>query len=250
MEDLSGFLNQSLLLSGEHAGQFDGESLEFCKINTSLLLRMSPLQVSVFIRLSPEHYVKLFQEGDVFDKGDLQRYMKQKNVLYMHVLRSEVDHVAKDLMVRLVEIIESTDASPSDMNDILEEAVATSIDLIQQIGVTEEVQEMVEQSVNLSIKSMGDFPKLQGVLKSFDQKSDRYIPSHSMLLAKFACSIAVEMDWYSETTFEKLTYAAILHDVTMKDDDLCKVKSMSEFDSTYKGKFSREEIKAFADHPK
>ncbi len=46
---------------------------EFTRLSTPLLLKMNPLASDIYIRLSPTHFVKLFQKNDHFDEGDLQK---------------------------------------------------------------------------------------------------------------------------------------------------------------------------------
>ena len=97
---------------------------------------------------------------------------------------------------------------------------------------------------------MGDFPALSKVLERMHNERAQYIPAHSMMTAHLACAIAVAMDWYSDVTFQKLTCAAFLHDVAIRDHVLCAVKSLAELETIHVGKFSTKLVQEYKNHPK
>lgn len=222
----------------------------YCRVATSVLIAASPLDADMYIRLSATHFVKLFQTGDAFEKSDLEKYYEQKKVGFLHLLVTD----AKKLIERLNQVIqEMLKANKIDLRKaeaLVEETVDTIHELVSQVGVTPEIEELVSNNVNLAMKAMGDYPELKSILGRLEMEKDKYIPSHSMLTAHLACSLAVAMDWVSDSTFQKLTMAAMMHDVALRDHRLCADQSLQDMEKNYQGKFSTREVQEYKNHPK
>jgi HD-GYP domain-containing protein (c-di-GMP phosphodiesterase class II) len=221
----------------------------YCRVRTNLLVQLSPLDVGVFIRLSDSHFVKMFQKGDVFDGEDLRRYTEKKKVQNLHLENSDAGVFVGKLNAKLLELLKSEKVDPVAATETLDDAVDSIHSLVNQLGITPEVQETVENSVKATMKIMGDFPQLSNILKNLQTNREKYISSHSMMLGQLACAVAVAMDWYSDATFQKLTMAAFLHDVGITNNELCAVKSLEEFDKKFKGKFNVGQVEEYKKHP-
>lgn len=232
------------------AGEDSDEENKFSRIATNLLIKVSPLEAGVFIRLSSKKFVKLFDKGDVFDAADLKRYYDEKNVNYMYLPNDDVDVFIGKLNEQLKNLLDAEEIDVKTANEVVEETVDTVAELIHQIGVTDEVQELVANNVALSMKTLGDFPELGNIIKGMMAKKEKYIPSHSMMLAHVSCALAVCLDWYSDSTFEKLTIAAFLHDMAIRDQELCAVKSLQDLEKNYKNKFNQKQISEYKNHTK
>lgn len=241
---------QGQVIAGQITETAPNEASEYCRINTGLLLKINPLAADVFIRLSPTHYVKMFHQNDVFEEQDLKRYRDQKKVDYLYLKNNDCPLLINKLVGELEKILASaTPPTPQSAAETVEAAVDTIHSLVNKFGVTEEVQKAVKGTVQVALKSMGEFPELSDVLKNITDNGGKYIGHHSMILTNIACALAVEMDWYSDATFEKLTMAAFMHDAPLQDHDLCAVKDTSEFDKKYKGKYSLAQVQEYKAHP-
>ncbi len=227
----------------------EGEDANFVRIRTNLLMRMSPLPVGVFIRLSASKYVKLFSPEDVFDSEDLKKYRDKKNVQHFFVPKENADVFVGRLNEQLKQLLAMENISLSENQTQMEESVDAMQNLITSLGITDEVREVVQSNVDVTMKAMGEFPELGNILKNLHANQTSYIASHSLMLAHVACALAVGVDWYSEATFQKLTMAAFLHDTTLQNNDLCRVKDLQEFEKKYKGQFTSKQISDYKAHP-
>ncbi len=223
---------------------------KYCRINTALLLKVNPLAADIFIRLSPTKFVKMFSKNDVFDQEDLLRYRDKKKLDYLYLVKEDTSVFVGELAKELEKML-SANPPPSSqtVNETAENAVETIHELIAKFGVTEEVQKVMKTTVQVTMKAMGEFPDLAAILKSVTDHKGQYIGHHTMLVSNIACSIAVAMDWYSDSTFEKLTLAAFLHDAALQDHALCAVKTLEEFSKVHQGKYSMAQIQEYKSHP-
>jgi HD-GYP domain-containing protein (c-di-GMP phosphodiesterase class II) len=124
----------------------------------------------------------------------------------------------------------------------------TAQELINKVGATPEVQEMVKKNIQLTLHTIGRNPKLKNVIDSLQKEKDRYIASHSVYLAQLSCTLAAAMEWHSDSTFHKLNLAAYLHDITLTNHELAKIRDLKELELK-KGQFSKELYDAYKAHP-
>jgi HD-GYP domain-containing protein (c-di-GMP phosphodiesterase class II) len=134
----------------------------------------------------------------------------------------------------------------------LEKSMLTDLESVQamsqRLGFSAEVQELTKQSVGQTIKTIRNIPQLSELLLQIRKEKDKYIASHSMLLAYVSCALASKMEWSSDTTYQKLTLAAFLHDMVLKNNDLAAIQTLEELEQNSK-KFSPAEQKTYRDHP-
>jgi HD-GYP domain-containing protein (c-di-GMP phosphodiesterase class II) len=134
----------------------------------------------------------------------------------------------------------------------IEKSLTADLESIQEmgnkLGFTPEVQTITKKSVAKTIEAVRNAPKLSALLLQIRKEKDKYISAHSMLLAYISCALATKMEWSSETTYQKLTLAAFLHDAHLINHELAKIETLSELEKKM-NLFSPEEIKAFKEHP-
>lgn len=221
----------------------------FCRIRSHLLLKVYPLSGDVYIRLSAQKYVKLVDRGGTFEQDDYEKYTVQKGILHLYVPRPHCKEFARRYAQELEKIL----AAEGRVGIAVAEsegkfAHETVKELLQQIGFTEEVQELTRNQVLVTIKSMGTNPKLATLFKKFLKPDGQYISAHSTTLAYFACALATAMEWTNDLTYQKLTLAAFLHDITLNNHVLAAVDNLAELE-TKTQLFTTEEIKEYKAHP-
>ena len=222
---------------------------EYCRIAVRLLTKIVPLRADIFIRLSSIKYVKILRAGDHFGPADLDKFQRQKQLSYLYVKRAD----ALQLLDRLKSTIDS------DLDETVltpEAATAAAVDIHDAIhemgnllGFTDEVHELAKKGMKTALRSIGSSPKLKNILRILAQDKEKYISSHSIALAQISCTLAAAMEWPSESTFQKLTYAAFFHDIIFKNQTLARVKNLTELESK-KLMFTPSELAIYEKHPK
>lgn len=219
----------------------------YCPIATPLLIRVSPLKSDIYIRLSEKKYVRLFPEGETFDLDDLKRYYKEKQVEHLYLHRDEVGEFLAKFRNDLEEIMQEEPIDIPKASKAVEEAHETMQEMLRRTGFENDVQDIAKQSVKLTMKVMSESPELSTILNRLKEGKEKYITSHSMLLAHVACAISASMTWNSSATYEKLTMAALLHDVTIRSQEIAAIETLEELESRKK-EFSEEDIRSYKNH--
>jgi len=222
--------------------------VDTCRIKTSLLIRVGQLQAGVYIRLSPTKYVKLFQEGDQFDEADYTRILTEKKLEHLYLRHDECSEFLLKFKNDLLTLLKAEILAPNVNPELLDAVHETAQELLNKLGATREVQEVVKASIQVTIKAMGKSPKLSDILQRLTIDRDKYISSHSVLLPQIACTLAMSMEWKSEPTLQKLALAAFLHDMPLTNHKLAEITNLTELNRRG-DQFTPDEVKAYKSHP-
>lgn len=222
-------------------------SSAYCGIPIPILLQFKEVLADVYIKLSDGKYVRLLNKGDPFEKIDEAKFKEKKvNLLYIKkedtdTFLSEFAGGAKEALRLSVGTDESFFEVPKKVHQLIHHAIHT-------VGFTEEVRVLTEETVNHSVETILDNPKLSVWLEKILPIREDYISAHSLVLAYLACGISSLIGWVSKETFYKLTLAAMLHDIAILDDDLAKFQTRNDLDKVI-GIRSPANIHLFLSHP-
>jgi HD-GYP domain-containing protein (c-di-GMP phosphodiesterase class II) len=191
--------------------------------------------------------VKLFQQGDVFDRGDLEKYTEKKGVQYLYIQKADCALFAQkyreDLEKLLKQPLINTEQAVQSAESVHEAVQA----LARTVGFTQEVQDLVKTQVKVAMKAIANSPKLGDLFQRLKSLEGKYISSHSHLTAYIACAIASQLKWGSDQTFIKLNLACFLHDITLINHELAAEISLKTVE-TKSAKYSPNEIKSYRNH--
>ncbi len=214
------------LLGGELA--VAASAREYCRVPAQLLLRMPKLPTDIYIRLSDSKVLKLFKQGDVFDSGDLEKYEHVKRVDHFYVRAEAVPGLLEECEARIVAILDNETIEDRLLHSMANELQETLHGLVTTLGATEEAGKIAQTNVKVIMKSVGKEPQLADIYRRFSEENGKYIITHSVILAAVACILAANVSWLSTYTFQKLVFAALFHDITLKNHELAKVRTVEE----------------------
>lgn len=192
-------------------------SSDYIPIDIRTLLRLSKIHTNLYLKISAVKFIKVMHSGSDFNEAELKRFSdKEVDVLYVEKIDFEnfIKEFRKNVFSRLAwEKIKWEDKVEIFSDDISLINKASKI-FGWTPAVIELAHENISNVINL-IKSEPNFSKLSEMLKDNRNKK---LASHSILLSIMLTELAMRMDWQSNGTIEKLTFAAILHDIQLDDD--------------------------------
>jgi|GEM_PF-750979 len=202
---------------------------DYVRIKTKLLIDISPLLSDIYVRLSERKYIRLFQEGDVFDTNDLSRYAQQKKIEYMYLRTDRCQEFIHKYILFIEQHIRESKPLSMDEISFMHGSIHESVqELTEKLGFTRDVQALAKSQVQLTLKTMGRKPTLKSVLSYLESKRGLYSSDHCFLSGYIACAIASHLEWGSETTFHKLTLASFMHDITLTDERVVDCETVEE----------------------
>lgn len=208
---------------------------DFCRIEPSLLVRVTPLKADIFIRLSSVKFVKLYKTGATFTKEDLERVTVKKKVPSLYIRKGDT----KEFLFKFKDELETMIAKSGTADNVrssrtllntASEVQEVVLELTNRLGFTPEVREIAQQNVRLTLNAIGSSPQLSFALAASQFKNKNYISSHSIMLAHLTCSIAAQMNWPSDTTFHKLVLASLFHDLSLTDPHHARVRTSQQLE--------------------
>ncbi len=224
-------------------------SYPFFRVGIPLLVQTNPLVADVYIRLSELKYVKLFHNGADFGKEEVDKYQSKKKLDYLYVRQEDAESITAKLNEALERLLKQIPLPQSISTPVSLATIDTVHSLVNQVGFTPEVQRLVKNNIDLVLKEMYASPSLGSILKNMEIDREKYIASHSHMLAEVACALSIAMKWDSETTFKKLTMAALLHDMSLSNQKLARIKDTKELDAR-KAEFQSCDFDEYRTHTK
>ncbi len=257
---------------------------EYLGIKLNTLLTFNRVGGDCYIKLSGKKYVKVLSADDYFGQEDFDKY-HQKNIDMLYVKNDEVEIFLERLTNDLVSLQDlSTETSSEALEEaallvsheetkkaleeisgaikkaetsklsyaegmtVTEHTLGTIHQVASKIGMNKDVQQLTKATVTVAIGTIKKSPDLNKLFEKLTLNPDSYLSSHSLLLANISCLVSGLMGWKSDLTFYKLTMASFLHDITLEDDSLAKIKNI--VDLTLKAdKFNEKQIEKYLHHP-
>lgn len=209
------------------------ESQLFVKVESRQLKAVHPIPCDVFLMISSQKYIKLLKAKCDFVNETLKHY-EAKGITSFYVRREDYIGLSKEIQKSLlsslqgVEVIQET--SLGDVAQLQAQNVLIVKEISQNLKIDsvtlENLNEMVNSNVKFIFKSKGT---LKNFFKSF-LHAGPYLYGHSIMISHVANYVAMRMSWSTAKTMEKLSMAALLHDVALHDEKLARLDSIYESD--------------------
>ncbi len=232
------------------------QSSLFARIPVSLLPFANPLPGGLYMKKpGTSDHVPVIPAGGQFTDKELDYFQNKKQIESLDIRTETVMAFVEKIQTAIrLKKDPSTQGQigPGTAPSALTTGLGKSVEEIQKLsaklGFNAEVREFTKNSVMATIAEVKKAPALSALLQTLSRDKDKYISSHSMLVAHLACGLATKLEWVTDTTFQKLTLAAFLHDISLKNHVLAKISSLKELE--YRAQeFTKEEIRAYKNHP-
>jgi len=243
-ERFKSVLGQVIQLSKWKKELHEHTNTEHTPVRLRNFTRFSTLPVDVFIRLSEEKFVMLLQKDDMYS-GDVLKKYKEKGVKFLYV-KSEDYSALADLSVKtLLHLYDRKSMSTEQKQAIQLMAIEDIHKQIDEYGIPEEVMDLTKKTIETSVSMVRKNPSLWKLLKDMKTQGD-YIFDHSLKLSYIAAAVAKNTEWNSDSTCLKLSLAATVHDMTLKNHQLARIQDLKDLDPK---QFTEQEIEDFKNHP-
>lgn len=169
--------------------------------------RKSPCEL--YIRLSEEKFIKCLKTGDVFDLAIKEKYAAKTDFLWVE----KADFYLYGAFLYGQDDLEAEVDVPFTVEK--QDHLALIHEMAHSCGISERTMQAVENSLN-EIKENPD-KKIKDLLGKFEEMKGSFLYSHSYFTALLCVEVAKKQDWFKPQHLDKLTFAAIVHDLGYKD---------------------------------
>ncbi|MEW6056545.1 MAG: response regulator [Bdellovibrionota bacterium] len=219
----------------------------YFKIKTQTLLRVNLLHSDVYIKLSDDKYVKLLREGDCLTPEDIARY-SQRSVEHLYIHESDCDIFLERFARDIFSLAANKAVSYDEFFEVGKQAYEAMQVISQKLGFSKHAMSLAKASVELALRTMQSFPRLTQHLQKISNEPESYLATHSIMTAHIACALSTLAVWDSEITRHKLALAAFIHDITLTDPKLARIRTLRDLEKS-RVLFNDKEIARYKLHP-
>ncbi len=209
-----------------------GPAREYCPIRQEILvLSGRELGQDVYCLHKDGKYERVFRKGErldltgeVFSKLIRERYFYLKVAAFSAFMK-EFALDMQGISVAPVKVFNIENAINLSMS--VHELLAHAL---PEFGLTIELQQATKAAIDLVVKSIEKDTRLGDLLKALSKNDSDYLCWHSVTICYIACRLSNLMTWHSQSTLYKLSYAAFLHDITVKSIALQRINTLEELE--------------------
>jgi hypothetical protein len=216
----------------------------FQKIRLFNFFRFNKPHCNVYIKLSRLKYVKVFNEGIKYSRADLER-LKEKDVDFLYIRNADFQRFQVSIFRNNFLQFDSQLATTHELKEKLEFSHAMLSELVRKLGFSEEAIELTQKSMAAIHGIIEKEKDLESLINQFQGRDD-YLYDHSYLCCVIASDLLKQMKWWSEERFKAIGFAALFHDVTLKNSEIAKVSSK---DDPVLEQFDEADVKEYLRHP-
>jgi response regulator RpfG family c-di-GMP phosphodiesterase len=243
-DDLVRFLEENLQKKKSNP---DSVSDKYVAVRLSLLIRLGFVNSDLYLKLSENNFVKVFHPQSEFTPEDGLRFLK-KNVVTLYILKTDASKFIHDIEKSIALFVgQKKMMSSEEVTAFSAETVEATRKLIKVFGFTSETIRLTQQSMELSLSAVMQQPDLKKLLETKLRDADGAFASHSSSTAFLACGLTGYLEWASDFTRNKLSLAAIMHDIFVNEDVYPYPQDLNEKAAKREG--VTPDLMEYIDHP-
>lgn len=201
---------------------------EYCQVKIYRFLKFNSSNCDIYIKLTDDKFVKIINKDELFDYGIIEKYIN-KNIRYFCVQGRDFISFCSYVTTLLRASYEISEREQNQDRTLQTDLASISMihEMIDNLGIEEHVVKTVQNTLNSTLPTLRKHKDLYTLMKNALQNKD-YLSEHSLCAAFISGTIAIKMDWNTDSTLQKLVLASILHDLTLDDAVLAKVDHLDD----------------------
>ncbi len=178
------------------------------RVSYNLLESINEVPVDLYIKLSSIKYIKIYNESEDTLEALTSNYLA-KEITNFYCQVQDYTKLVEYLLLNRVDVGAIRRA------ELIKE-------LIDILGISPLVAKNIQA---ISLECLEEIRKDKALSTYIDSifKTGNYLSQHSVLVSFISCLIAKEMDWKAQDVTTKLSYAGILHDLSLTDNILLEL---------------------------
>lgn len=211
---------EELLSENIPSSEVEIEKVTYKKIKIDFLTKFLNDNASIYLKLSDKKFLKIIHQNELQKESQLIKY-QLRGESYAYITEDNYEQFLSKLSEKLTQELESSVTSEQVMS-CAAEGLEFLNDSLKTLGISESQKKYVNILVNKSIKNLSQNSQLNRLLKDFYKKKG-YLVGHSLLIIHIAQLIITKIPFSNTQQLEKITYAALLHDLTLSEDKLSMI---------------------------
>lgn len=230
---------------GSASDELDYDADRFKRIKIKRFYNFQKVCCDVYIQLSAKKYIKLINGNDSYEKDFIEKY-EGRGKKYLFIENENYESFQQQFGHLVLDKLEMAQNMSPEVRAMAELAAFNhTLDFAKDFGITANTANKVKKSVESNLKTLKKLPKLDSLLSRIMKGGD-YISEHSLLISYIAGQICMATSWGNSQALEKLSMAALLHDISLPSNKLAKVHSLKQAKEM---ELEESEIEVIRNHP-
>ncbi|OUR99984.1 hypothetical protein A9Q84_02830 [Halobacteriovorax marinus] len=231
-------------LMGDGANQDDSK---YKKVRIQSYLTIHKTNFPLFVKINEDKIIQLSQLGD--EDSDFQlKKLQDKGLLHIYLTNEDYKSFINESYSSMTDLLISEKTTVSDKIDAQFDSVDSFHDGLVLLGMPEASLSLAQKSIDTTITNLRKTKGLTPVLTKILSRKG-YVQQISLLTNYISVAIAKETEYADTKLYEKLSLAAIFMDMSLQEEEPCKVLDIKEqkykdFDFGTRGKISAHSEKS------
>lgn len=184
---------------------------KFTRIKLDELFTGSHLIFDIYVRLGPNKFLKLFNQGEFFEEGRLQKYVEEKNN-YLYFQSGDRRRYMQFMNDLASKVVMKANISAEVKVNLVKGVVEKYVEEAYISGLKPSLLEYSKSICDNIFLMVKNTPDLYKVLRDFEL-ADESEYSHSFVSAFFSVMVLKQFDWQTSKAVETMVLASLFHDI-------------------------------------
>ena len=219
------------------------EVSKFVRIDISRILKHPKLNADIYVKLSDNKVLKVIHKDENYNKEQILKYSDK--VKYLYVKTADYPSLIREMYDKLKEKLR-LNTSIEVVLDAQIEGIKLVYGNIQNFKIDVETEIMLNEITTSCIETVKKVASLKHLFEHFMSDKMGYLHKHSLLIGYLTSLAALRMKWNTDSSLQKITFSAILHDCVLKSSKEAMIDSMAEIEAADLSKQDKQRIKMHA----
>lgn len=213
------------------------------KVKPYFLTKLSKSNFNLFMKLGDGKFLQVASKENKDMKSVIDHYLTKENQLpYFYLSTNDYEAFIKEAESTLQSFKEESKEGPNKTEvtfTALDFAFSVAQDHLEALGITKVHEEFINSSLDRICSDLKSDKEIFGTLKEM-LKNDDYLSEHSILNIYFSSYLLTKLNWATDQTLKQMIFASFYHDIEISDQELAKVKFISEIKDSKVQKLVKE----------
>ena len=219
------------------------EVSKFVRIDISRILKHQKLNADIYVKLSDDKVLKVINKDENYNKDQIAKYSDK--VKYLYVKTADYPSLIREMYDKLKEKLRMN-TSIEVVLDAQIEGIKIVCGNIQNFKIEAETEIMLNEITTSCIETVKKLSSLKNLFEHFMSDKMGYLHKHSLLIGYLTSLAALRMKWNTDSSLQKITFSAILHDCVLKSSKEAMIDSITEIETADLSKQDKQRIKMHA----
>ncbi len=194
------------------------ENSQYIAVRLQLLLHVREITAPLYVKINEQKFVRLTHDESVFTEQTLLRY-KTKNITHLYIENLTAHDFITEYKKRALSSLAWNEAGEKEGPQLIKLNTELLRSLSSQLGWDESLIDLAADNITRALQIASTHPKLSQVLSQFHKIEHYGFADHCALMVLITSGLAFQMGIADEQTLRKLTFASLIHDMQLTDDE-------------------------------